>query len=199
MSRAQKSNVPAAADKLQYRVATADDAKHLQYLVQSSFRHPDVWTGDSDGLMAQYTVTLERITEKITKPDSTFVFVTEKTEQGTEDEGQTAEAVACFQVIRKSPTLARFATFAIAPKHQGRGLARHIVEHAERYCRDGWGARTMQLNTLSSRAALLQWYRRCGYAETGVTEPFASASFGEAAAPVTSPGGLFFVVMEKEI
>lgn len=54
----------------------------------------------------------------------------------------------------------------------------------------------MQLNTLSSRTALLKWYERLGYRETGVKEPFPSASFGGGF------GGkeeLYFAVMEKAL
>ncbi|KAJ6780288.1 hypothetical protein PWT90_07528 [Aphanocladium album] len=190
MSQEHEKKKPATA--LNYRVATADDAVFLQRMVQDSFRRPDTWEGDMLNLMSQYSITLERMREKLNRPGSIFIIASESRPEQQQQQ-QPAEPVACFQVVQKSPTLARFATFAVATKHQGRGLARPIVEHAEDYCRRTWGTTTMQLNTLSSRTGLLAWYRRCGYRETGVKEPFPSGDVEE------TPEDLCFVVMEKEL
>ncbi|KAJ4145358.1 hypothetical protein LMH87_004211 [Akanthomyces muscarius] len=189
----------ALAGQLSYRVATVDDAALLQRMIQDSFRHPDGWTGAASGIMSRYSISLERVIEKISKLGSTFIIVAEAGDGG-------APAVACFQVYQKSATLIRFATFAVDVQHQGRGLARAVMQLAEDYCRQVLGATTMQLNTLSSRPGLLAWYRqRCGYHETGVREPFSvTASFGGGGGGAASggeavPDDLCFIVMEKEL
>lgn len=190
MSHAREQKVPAG--QLNYRVATADDAVFLQRMVQDSFRHPDAWTGAEPSVMSQYTVSLERMMEKITRPKSTFIIVTEAAAAG-------GTPVACFQVTQKSATLTRFATFAVDVRHKGRGVARATVQFAEDYCRQTWGATTMQFNTLSNRAGLLAWYQRCGYRETGVRETFPWASFGGADRDEATLKDLYFAVMEKEL
>lgn len=195
-NREQKSPV----GQLGYRTATVDDAALLQRMVQDSFRHPDGWTGAASGIMCRYSISLERVREKISKPGSTFIIVTE---EGAGD-GAAAPAVACFQVYQKSATLVRFATFAVDVRHRGRGLAQAVMQLAEDYCRKVLGATTMQLNTLSNRPGLLAWYRRrCGYRETGVREPFdVTASFGGGGAKQGGealPEDLCFIVMEKEL
>lgn len=180
-----------------YRVATGNDAAFLQRLVEDSFRHPDSWTGDTSGVMAQYSISLNAMMEKITKPGSSFIIVTERIAAASQGDELVDDAVvACFQVVRKSSTLARFATFAIAPRHQSRGLGRQIVQYAEEYCQEIWGSAVMQLNTLSSRTALLRWYERLGYNETGVKEPFPPASFGGG---FVGKEELYFAVMEKAL
>lgn len=196
-NREQKSPV----GQLGYRTATVDDAALLQRMVQDSFRHADGWTGAASGIMSRYSLSLERVREKISKPGSTFIIVTE---EGGGDGA--AAAVACFQVYQKSATLVRFATFAVDVQHQGRGLARAVMQLAEDYCRRVLGATTMQLNTLSNRPGLLAWYRqRCGYRETGVREPFGvTASFGDGGDGAEEggealPEDLCFIVMEKEL
>ncbi|XWW97010.1 hypothetical protein V2A60_004990 [Cordyceps javanica] len=215
----QKPEQRAAAGQLHYRVATADDAVLLQRLVQDSFRHPGTSFRDATGAMAQFSIPLDRMLDKITLPDSTVIVVSESSATQTADRclptttttttttatasaTSTADAavvvVACYQVRRKSPTVARFATFAVDARHQGRGLARPIVQHAEDRCRRLWGTTTMQLNTLSSRGGLLDWYRRRGYRETGEREP-CPWSAAEASGDHHDEDALHFIVMEKDL
>ncbi|TQV99519.1 acetyltransferase (GNAT) family domain-containing protein [Cordyceps javanica] len=222
----QKPEQRAAVGQLHYRVATADDAVLLQRLVQDSFRHPGTSFKDATGAMAQFSIPLDRMLDKITLPDSTVIVVSESSATQTADRclptttttttttttatasaTNTADAavvvvVACYQVRRKSPTVARFATFAVDARHQGRGLARPIVQHAEDRCRRLWGTTTMQLNTLSSRGGLLDWYRRRGYRETGEREPCpwsAAATAAAASGDHHDEDALHFIVMEKDL
>jgi ribosomal protein S18 acetylase RimI-like enzyme len=60
---------------------------------------------------------------------------------------------------------------AVAPEHQGAGLARQLVEAAEERLR-AEGCRTADIIVLSMRPELMPIYRRFGYIETGVVEDF---------------------------
>lgn len=196
MPQEREQKAPIGA--LSYRVATKDDLVFLQRMIEDSFRHPDTWAGESAGIMLNYSLSLEGIEAKFHRAGSIFIIASEEDANGSGD-STSPTPVACFQVVRKSPTLARFATFAVDAQHQGRGLARPVVLYAEDYCRRTWGATTMQLNTLSSRRELLAWYRRCGYLETGVVEPFPSGSFAAAKGREEDASDLCFIVMEKEL
>jgi predicted N-acetyltransferase YhbS len=62
---------------------------------------------------------------------------------------------------------------SVSPALQGKGLGRQLVAAAEEHSRSA-GCRAMDLRIVSPRAeALLPFYRRLGYAQTG-TAPFTS-------------------------
>lgn len=60
---------------------------------------------------------------------------------------------------------------AVAPAHQGKGLASYLIEAAEEQLRAA-GCQTVDIIVLSMRPDLLPIYRRFGYVETGVVEDF---------------------------
>jgi sugar-phosphatase len=62
-----------------------------------------------------------------------------------------------------------FGMLAIDPHLQGTGLGRAMVEAAEQYCR-AKGCTAMDLTVLSLRPELPPYYRKLGYAESGVEE-----------------------------
>jgi ribosomal protein S18 acetylase RimI-like enzyme len=62
-----------------------------------------------------------------------------------------------------------FGMLSIDPQRQGSGLGRAMVEAAEQYCR-AKGCEAMDLTVLSLRPELPPYYRKLGYAESGVEE-----------------------------
>jgi ribosomal protein S18 acetylase RimI-like enzyme len=58
---------------------------------------------------------------------------------------------------------------AVAPAHQGKGLAHRIVQAAEDHLRRQ-GCQAVDITVLSLRAELLPIYRRFGFVETGTDE-----------------------------
>jgi GNAT superfamily N-acetyltransferase len=62
-----------------------------------------------------------------------------------------------------------FGMLAVAPSQQGKGLARQMIEAAERYCHQR-GCRWMDISVLSLRMELLPFYRHLGYAGSGTEE-----------------------------
>jgi ribosomal protein S18 acetylase RimI-like enzyme len=59
----------------------------------------------------------------------------------------------------------------VAPDRQDGQLGRRLMAEAERIAQES-GAKRMQLTVIWVREALIQWYRRRGYAPTGKTTPF---------------------------
>jgi ribosomal protein S18 acetylase RimI-like enzyme len=62
-----------------------------------------------------------------------------------------------------------FGMLAVAPAHQGKGIARSMVEAAEGYCRRR-GCTAMDLTVLSLRPELPSLYSKFGYVESGTEE-----------------------------
>jgi GNAT superfamily N-acetyltransferase len=62
-----------------------------------------------------------------------------------------------------------FGMLAVAPSQQGKGLARQMIEAAEKHCHQR-GCRWMDISVLSLRTELLPFYRHLGYAESSTEE-----------------------------
>jgi len=58
---------------------------------------------------------------------------------------------------------------SVDPARQGAGLGTRLMAAAEAYCRAA-GYREMELRFINHRTELLRFYRKLGFAETGVTE-----------------------------
>lgn len=72
-----------------------------------------------------------------------------------------------------SPTgTAYFGMFAVDPTLQGGGYGRQVLAEAERIARDDFGANAMEMTVIRQREALIAWYERRGYAQTGERRPF---------------------------
>jgi ribosomal protein S18 acetylase RimI-like enzyme len=83
----------------------------------------------------------------------------------------------------------------VRPGGQNRGAGKELLATAEDVVRGHLGKR-IQLTVLAVRQALIGWYQRRGYRETGVTEafPYGDDRFGK---PMRDD--LYFVVLEKTL
>lgn len=171
---------------LHYRTATPDDAVQIQTLLHKAFRSVDSrpgWTAD-ERINASFTLPLDFILSTINREDGNY-------HMAFDDENN---LVACFAMAKKSDEHSRLAMFAVDPKHQRGGLGRKVLGYAEDYALKTWGVKRMDLNTLSTRQELTSWYERCGYRQTGETEPFRYEYV-----PEKLPDGLYFVVLDKPL
>jgi ribosomal protein S18 acetylase RimI-like enzyme len=82
--------------------------------------------------------------------------------------GQASLAAAVHVAIRGERGY--FGMLSVDPAHQGRGLARRLIQAAESYAR-GRGCHAMDIHVLSLRTELPPLYRKFGYEVTG-TRPF---------------------------
>lgn len=67
---------------------------------------------------------------------------------------------------------------AVHPDFQNMKLGKVLIEAAEQYGREHFGAKTGKMFVLSQRAELLAWYSRLGYQQTGATVPFPAEEEG---------------------
>jgi len=83
----------------------------------------------------------------------------------------------------------------VRPGLQNRGLGKEVLASAEGFAKKRGGTR-IRMTVLHVREALLGWYQRRGYRETGVREafPYGDERFGK---PLRDD--LYFVVLEKMV
>jgi ribosomal protein S18 acetylase RimI-like enzyme len=83
----------------------------------------------------------------------------------------------------------------VRPGGQNRGSGKELLAASEEFVR-GRGGKRVRMTVLAAREALISWYQRRGYRETGVTEafPYGDERFGK---PLRDD--LYFVVLEKAV
>jgi ribosomal protein S18 acetylase RimI-like enzyme len=94
----------------------------------------------------------------------------------------------CVAVTRKGDALAYLGMLCVLPTLQSAGLGRRLLDAAEDHAR-AFGIAAMEMTVIDSRAALIAWYERRGYAFTGERRPF----------PVLRDPPITFVVLEKRL
>lgn len=96
--------------------------------------------------------------------------------------------MGCVAVTRKHAALGYLGMLCVLPRLQSSGLGRRLLDAAEDHGR-ALGLHTMEMTVIDSRASLIAWYVRRGYALTGETRPF----------PVLRDPPITFVVLEKPL
>jgi len=86
-------------------------------------------------------------------------------------------------------------SLAAEPRRQNGGLGRAMLAAAEAWVRER-GAKRVRMTAINIREALIAWYLRRGYSNTGVTEPF---PYGDDRFGRPLRDDLCFVVLEKSI
>ena len=100
--------------------------------------------------------------------------------------------VGCVAVTRKDVHthggLGYLGMLCVMPRLQSSGLGRRLLDAAEDHAR-ALGLRAVEMTVIDSRASLIAWYVRRGYALTGEMRPF----------PVLRDPPITFVVLEKPL
>jgi ribosomal protein S18 acetylase RimI-like enzyme len=82
---------------------------------------------------------------------------------------------------------------SVSPSQQARGIGKKLLAAADAYARE-IGSPRIEMTVISSRKELIDWYKRHGYKETGITKPFPSEKkFGVPREP------LEFMILEKKL
>lgn len=184
-----------------FRLATPEDAPQIQNLIQSSFRTEDPragWTGSAQ-LASEFHISVDEVLANMHKPECAVLVATDPTDDGA--------IVATVECVRRRTTaadnksdnkggdVARLSMLAVDDSRQRSGLGRKVLARAEDYCRGEWGVTRLGLNALSTRAALISWYERCGFERTGETSAFPRERFPGR----NIPEDLCFVELEKDL
>jgi ribosomal protein S18 acetylase RimI-like enzyme len=96
--------------------------------------------------------------------------------------------IGCVAVTRKETALGYLGMLCVLPTLQSGGLGRKLLDAAEDHAR-ALGLAAMEMTVIDSRASLIAWYERRGYAFTGERRPF----------PVLRDPPVTFVVLEKPL
>lgn len=174
-----------ATEKLQFRIATPDDAERIQQLVQSAFRTEDSrpdWTGHIE-LASNFRIDVQEVMDKIVNPENVVMI-------GLDNSNALA---ASIEVAKRGSDYGRLSMIAVDDRYQRAGVGRQVLAYAEDYCRHTWAVEKFSLNALSTRKALIEWYMRRGYHKTGETSPFPREKFSN----VSLPDDMCFIELEK--
>lgn len=168
---------------LQFRVATEADVPIIRGLVEASFRATDPRPGWTAGraLSEDFTVTNQFVANTVLPTATDREWLVACDEEG--------KIIGCCTLRLCKPGLTRLGMLSVDTTLQRGGFGKEIVLEAENFCRKRWSAERMELNALSIRERLIEWYERQGYCKTGEVE----------VENVPVHGELRFVVLEKKI
>jgi GNAT superfamily N-acetyltransferase len=167
--------------------ATPADVDAIVALVESAFRGDKSragWTTEADLLDGRRTGP-DEIEAIVADPDQVILL-------SREADGSLVASVN----LRRDGAQAWLGMLAVRPPLQGSGLGRRVVEGAEAWARERWGARAMRMKVIVQRVELIAWYERRGYHRTGETAPF---PYGDARFGLPRRDDLGFVVLEKPL
>jgi ribosomal protein S18 acetylase RimI-like enzyme len=122
---------------------------------------------------------VERLTDLINRaygPAESFLYngpritaaeVRQKLRQGAflVLEGPDSAVRGCVHVQCRGQ-LGYFGLLAVAPAHQGSGVAQSLIGAAEQFCREG-GCHSLEIDVVNHRRSLLDFYAKYGYRVTG--------------------------------
>lgn len=159
--------------------ATPTDASALKALLEAAYRGDSArrgWNHDADILDDERTAPGE-VEALLADPAVTILTA--------RDDDQ---LIGCVAVTRKDTSLGYLGMLCVLPTLQSGGLGRRLLDAAENHAR-ALGVAAMEMTVIDSRAELIAWYVRRGYALTGETRPY----------PVLRDPPVNFVVLEKAL
>lgn len=150
--------------KLTYRKATPDDVPIVLALVRSAYRGEASragWTTEAD-LIEDQRIDEEGLLKKINEPKGAILLAHD----------EAGALASCCELLRRDDELSYFGLFAVDPFRQAGGIGRQVLTEAERYAKETFGVKKMEMSVISLREELISWYVRRGYTKTDDTRPF---------------------------
>ena len=165
------------------RPATENDVAVLNRLVNSAYRGESSkkgWTTEAD-LLDGIRTSEASLTEMLNRPDAVILLAEESDEVN-----------GCVYLEKQGGAL-YLGMLTVKPDLQGKGLGAQLMQAAEAHAKTQ-GCKTIKMTVITSRDALIAYYQRKGFADTGERQPFPDdPKFGIPKQP------LEFLVMEKKI
>jgi predicted N-acetyltransferase YhbS len=162
------------------RLATPADLAHLHPVIERAYRGDSArggWTHEADILEGQRT-NLADLAKILTRPMERLLVA--------EDGGR---IIGCVQITDRGDGLAYLGLLCVEPALQAGGLGRRLIAEAEAHAARLFGAATMEMTVIDSRAELIAYYQRRGYRLTGEGRPF----------PIAATPPLRLAVLEKPL
>jgi len=164
--------------------ATAEDVSSLNQLINSAYRGESSkkgWTTEANILEGKRTTEAELI-EIIQDQKNTILKYSEDN-----------EIIGCVLLVEKEDEL-YLGMLTVSPELQNSGIGKKLMQQAEIYA-STLGLSKIVMTVISVREELISWYKRKGFVDTGVREPFpVSDVFSQ-----TTNEPLEFIVLEKWI
>ena len=164
--------------------ATVQDVSDLNFLINSAYRGESSkkgWTTEAN-ILEGIRTSEEELSEIIKEPNSSiFKYV------------ENDIIIACVLLEVKKDKL-YLGMLTVSPEIQNGGIGKKILKFAEDYA-SNLNLPKIVMTVISVREELIAWYKRHGYIDTGITEPF----------PMDNPEfglpkqNLEFIVLEKMI
>jgi len=145
------------------RAATAQDLPALHALAQRAYRGDAAragWTHEADMVEGE-RISLAELAAIVADPDERLLVA----EAGDALTG-------CVRVTREIGGAAMLGLLAVDPGRQADGLGKRLIAAAEEIARRDFAAATMRMTVIATRAELIAYYQRRGYAPTGEVKPF---------------------------
>lgn len=162
------------------RPATLADIPALHALIERAYRGDPArqgWTNEAH-LLSGTRTTQAALEAQIASPDTTILVH--------------PDMLACVQVNELPGAGAYMGQLGVDPAHQARGLGRMMLEAAQAYAWQHYGATRMEMTVIDVRTELLDWYARRGYEPTGEARPMPAD-----AGPSTRP--IVLLVLERPL
>ncbi|WP_181272909.1 GNAT family N-acetyltransferase [Brevibacterium oceani] len=165
----------------------ADIADYVE-LVSSAYRgegSKQGWTTEADILGGQ-RLDVPMAEEMHAETDSVILLVRD---------GQ-GRAVASVYLREPENGEAYLGVLAVSPLGQGKGVGSALMNLAEAWVSERWGAHAMRMSVINKREELIAYYERRGYGRTGEVEPF---PYGDERFGVPKVDDLEFVLLLKPL
>jgi ribosomal protein S18 acetylase RimI-like enzyme len=164
--------------------ATTKDISSLNRLINSAYRGESSkkgWTTEANILDGSRT-TEKELNEIIENNKNTILKYTEGN-----------KIIGCVLLVEKESEL-YLGMLTVSPELQNSGIGKKLMQQAEVVALE-LGLTKIVMTVISVREELISWYKRKGYVDTGVREPFPTSDvFSQ-----TSNEPLEFIVLGKSI
>jgi len=167
-------------EALTIRIAVPADLPRLHPVIERAYRGDSArqgWTHEADLLSGER---IEEATLRAMFEDPGHIFLI--AEQGD-------VAVGCVSLTARGDGLVYLGLLCVDPATQAGGIGKAIIAAAERTSRAELDADRIEMTVIDSRAELIAYYERRGFARTGERRPF----------PVVLDPPLNMVVLEKAL
>ena len=165
-------------------IATLEDVTALEKLINSAYRgeaSKQGWTTEAN-LLAGQRITVDELAKLIQNKENTVLKF-----------NNNEDIIGCVLLVNKGNKL-YLGMLTVSPKLQNSGIGKQLLKEAEVHALS-LGLSKIIMTVISIREELIDWYKRQGYIDTGMREPFPLN--GTDAIIANQP--LEFIVMKKTL
>jgi len=144
-------------------VAAAADIAAIKHLLNNTYRGEASrrgWTTEADLIEGDTRADEPMLQEVMDKPGSVML-------KYADDAGH---IIGCVNLQQHGSRI-YLGMFSVSPELQGGGIGKQLLKASEEYALDQHCS-SIYMRVISVRTELINWYKRHGYADTGLRDPF---------------------------